>query len=222
MSVAEHLRIRLDEYDARIRTFVPRYDEMLETAARMVRLLDVARPRLVDLGIGTGALSAACARAMPAVAVTGIDADADILAIAQARLTALGVTPVLLHGDFSELPLPACDVVVSSLALHHVKTDAVKQRLYENVRRALRPNGVLLLVDCHPSADAALAQTEFRAWREHVRAAYSEIETEQLFAAWAQEDIYTPLSREIELLTTAGFAPDVCWRSGCFAVIRAV
>ena len=44
MSVASHLHIRLDEYDARIRTFIPRYDEMIEAAAGTLGVLEQARP----------------------------------------------------------------------------------------------------------------------------------------------------------------------------------
>ena len=38
MSAAAHLGIDLAEYDARIRTFVPRYDTMLATAAASMKL----------------------------------------------------------------------------------------------------------------------------------------------------------------------------------------
>ena len=55
MSVAAHLGIRLSEYDRRIRTFIPRYEEILDAAAASV----VPKARtIVDLGIGTGALAA--------------------------------------------------------------------------------------------------------------------------------------------------------------------
>ena len=53
MSVATHLGIDLAEYDARIRSFIPDYEEMLAVAAAAVP----AQARtIVDLGIGTGAL----------------------------------------------------------------------------------------------------------------------------------------------------------------------
>src|SRR4026208_979520 len=67
MSVASHLGIRLADYDARIRTFIPDYEEMLGVAAAAIP----ARTRtIVDLGIGTGALSARCLAPAPAARVT--------------------------------------------------------------------------------------------------------------------------------------------------------
>ena len=69
MSVATHLGIRVDEYDARIRTFIPDYEDMLDTAA-------AALPRstrtLVDLGTGTGALAARCLTSAPRARLVGI------------------------------------------------------------------------------------------------------------------------------------------------------
>ena len=83
MGVAAHLGIRLADYDARIRTFIPDYEEMLDVAAAAIP----ARARtLVDLGIGTGALSARCLRTAPRARVVGIDVDPEILTLAARRL----------------------------------------------------------------------------------------------------------------------------------------
>jgi hypothetical protein len=59
MSVANHLGIDLSEYDARIRTFIPNYEEMLDVVASVI---DPMSSMILDLGIGTGALSERCVR----------------------------------------------------------------------------------------------------------------------------------------------------------------
>src|SRR5207247_353636 len=72
MGVAAHLGIRLAEYDRRIRTFIPDYEEMLDVAAAAVP----ARARLlVDVGIGTGALSARCLKIAPRARSVGLAGD---------------------------------------------------------------------------------------------------------------------------------------------------
>ena len=55
MSVASHLAVRPAKYDARIRTLIPLYDELIAEVAHA--LGHTARPvrTVVDLGIGTGA-----------------------------------------------------------------------------------------------------------------------------------------------------------------------
>ncbi len=221
MGIAEHLGIRLDEYDARIRSFIPAYDAMLGAAAASLRALPQSAPRVVDLGTGTGALAAACAREVPGPSLTLLDADPDVLAVANARLNALGAVPRLLHGSFSETALPSCDAVVASLALHHLRNESEKQGFYAKARASIASNGLLVTADCHPSGDAALAQHEHAAWRAHLERAYSATETEALFAAWAEEDTYMPLPTELELMRRTGFAPEVVWRLGAFAVIAA-
>jgi len=215
MGVATHLGIDLAEYDVRIRTFIPYYAEMLDAAAAVVP----ARTRgIVDLGVGTGALAARCIGRARKAQVSGIDADEAILRMAAARLPGAH----LVRGNFLRRPIPAADVVVSSFALHHVRTRAAKAGLFDRVRRALRPGGLFVGVDCHPSRDRADAAREHRAWHAHLRRAYPPREAAALLAAWAKEDVYTPLDVEIALLERAGFGVDVVWRRDAFAVLRAV
>ena len=215
MSVAAHLGIRLSEYDARIRTFIPDYDRMLDVAAAAI-------PRntrtIVDLGIGTGALASRCLRRAPGARVVGVDADADILALASRRLGSR-VTPVA--GSFLRTPLPACDALVASFALHHVRTRSAKAALYRRVRAALRPRGRLVIVDCQPALDRALRAAQRDAWLEHLFASYTRARARGLLAAWSREDVYIPLESELALLRRSGLRAEVVWRRGAFAVLSA-
>jgi tRNA (cmo5U34)-methyltransferase len=214
MSVASHLGIRLSEYDKRIRTFIPRYEEMLDETAHAI---DPHAKAIVDLGIGTGALAARCLQQAPSARVTGIDADADILALARRRL---GESARLVTGDFVRADLPRTDAVVASFALHHVRTRNAKLRVFRRVRAALRPRGVFLSADCHPSGVTARWARQRAAWLAHLRRSYSARESAKLLDAWRGEDVYVPLDAECELLQRAGFRNvDVVWRREAFAVI---
>src|SRR3979409_172184 len=121
MGVASHLGIDLNEYDSRIRTFIPHYEEMLDVAASAVP--PHART-IADLGIGTGALSARCRTTAQDARTVGIDVDPDILALAGRRL---GARATFHTGSFLRAPLPQSDAVVASFALHHVRTSSAKQ-----------------------------------------------------------------------------------------------
>ena len=83
MGVASHLGIKLGDYDRSIRTFIPHYEDMLDAAAEAVAALAVHKPRVVDLGTGSGALAARVLAASPGARVTGIDADEGMLGMAQ-------------------------------------------------------------------------------------------------------------------------------------------
>ena len=222
MSVASHLNIPLDEYDARIRTFIPGYEQMLACAAQALRALDGPPPRVIDLGTGTGALAARCIQAVPGAQIVAVDEDSAILDIARLRICAYpGAVASFVHSNFLEYPLPPCDAVVASVALHHVRTTERKQQLYRDVRASLREGGLLISGDCFPSTDARLAALEREAWREHLRLSYSETETDGFFALWAAEDLYVPLELELALMRGAGFAAEVTWRLAPMAVVVA-
>ncbi len=213
MGVASHLGIKLSEYDARIRTFIPDYEEMLAVAAALVPW---SSRRIVDLGTGTGALAARCLRQAPRARVIGIDADPQMLAMAGRRL---GARATFITGSFLRTAIPRCDAVVGSLALHHVRTRTAKAALYRTIHDALAARGRLITVDCQPSSRRDLAREQHDAWFAHLRQTYSARQASGLFRAWSGEDVYVPLDVEIGLMESAGFGVDVVWRKGAFAVL---
>jgi len=222
MSVASHLHIRLDEYDTRIQTFIPGYDAMLSAAAGALRALDVRPAHIVDLGTGTGALASRCLQVVPDARLTAIDADPDILAHARHRFgERAAASATFVHGTFESVSLPACDAIVASLSLHHIRTADAKRGIYRRCRAAIAPGGLLVSADCCPPSDGRFAALSHEAWRDHLRRTYSGQETDQFFAAWADEDVYFPLADECSMLRDAGFVPDVIWRDGVMAVIAA-
>jgi tRNA (cmo5U34)-methyltransferase len=220
MAVASHLVIDLSQYDARIRTFVPDYETMLDHAA--VALGAAARPlrRIVDLGTGTGALAARVARSVPDAALVGIDEDEGMLEMARRRLARRHAT--FLHDSFLRAAFPVCDAMVASLALHHIPTRRARQALFRRMRQAIRPGGLLVSADCHPASNGVLVKQDRAAWKTHIARAYGPKKAEAFLQAWAAEDFYVPLEAELKMLRAAGFGTDVAWRRGAFAVVVAV
>ena len=215
MSVSRHLGIDLSDYDARIRTFIPGYEAMLDAVAGALR----GDERLiVDLGIGTGALAERCLARARHARVVGVDLDGGMLAAAAARL---GTRATLTRGSFLRAAIPRCDAIVASLALHHVRTRPAKRGLYARLRAALLPRGRVIIADCYPAADPLLARAQRDAWSAHLRRTYTAPATSGYFRAWSAEDVYVPLRAELALLIAAGLRPEVAWRSGAFAVISA-
>lgn len=220
MGVASHLKIELEEYDARIRTFVPYYEQMLSLVADALRPLEVENPTIVDLGVGTGALAARCLVARPSARLVGIDSDPGMLGVARQRLAGWDAVE-LLTGDFLETEIPRCDALVASVALHHVRTPDAKRAFYLKCADAIRPGGVLVSADCFPSRDPSAAAVQRTAWLAHLERTYSGPEAEGFLSAWADEDVYFPLEDEMDWLRAAGFRPEVIWRKEGFAVLCA-
>ena len=219
-SVRRHLRVDVDAYDQSIRRFIPAYEEMLEQAASAVA---EARPECVlDLGAGTGALTEALLQRYPHCSVELIDSDGTMLEQARKRLapfaSRLRYTERSFHG-----PLPPCDAVIASLALHHVPTLEGKQDVFRSIHAALRPGGVFVNADATMSADPQARQTEYQTWAAHlVASGISEERAWGHFKEWADEDTYFPLEEELARLRAAGFEAACLWHTVPIKVVRGV
>ena len=217
MSVATHLGIDLADYDARIRTFIPDYEEMLDVAAGG----DPARARtIVDLGVGTGALSARCLASAPRARVFGIDVDPAI--VAHGRAAASRRAPRSPPARSCATALPRCDAAVASFSLHHVRTRAAKGRALPAHPRgaaARRPFPQRRLPAGERSGGPPRAAR--RRGSRTCAAPTRRRGPPRLLEAWSGEDVYVPLDAELELMRRSGFRVEVLWRRGAFAVLRA-
>jgi ubiquinone/menaquinone biosynthesis C-methylase UbiE len=220
MSVAQHLKIKLSEYDQRIRTFIPNYEEMLGVVAAAASLVSRRQPTIIDLGVGTGALAGRCLAIAPRARLYGIDSDPEILTLARRRLSRRHRNnSKLIHGSFLETPFPRCDAVVATLALHHVGSAKIKQQLYAKCFAALRRSGIFANGDCFLAENPALSRRYMEIWQAHLRKSYSRRRTKDFFAAWAKEDTYFPLAQEVKMLAGVGFKVEVVWRRAPLAVV---
>jgi ubiquinone/menaquinone biosynthesis C-methylase UbiE len=223
MSVASHLAVDPSDYDDRIRKLIPLYDELIPEVARALVHTTRHIRRIIDLGVGTGALAQACLDHVPAARVWGIDADAAMMQVARTRLGRRLRRVTLVEGSFLDVPLPACDAIVASYALHHIRTLRQKQAFYRRCYAALRPGGVLVNGDCAPASTAPGFAQDLDVWFTHLARTFGgRARARRVYESWAEEDVYVPLADELKLLRRAGFDTDVPWRRSPFAVIAAL
>ena len=222
MSVATHLKLTPQQYDQQIRGLIPLYDELLHEAATALRL--AARPvrQIVDLGVGTGALAKACLDEQPRARIHGIDADAAMMSMLPARLGRQMKKLSAVHGDFLRAAIFSCDAIVASYALHHIRTARAKQAFYRRCFAALRPGGILINGDCAPADTPSAFAQDLEHWYGHLGKTFGRAKGKRVYASWADEDTYLPLTLEMRLLSRAGFAVEVPWRRSPFVVIAAI
>lgn len=220
-SVSSHLRVEIDAYDEAIRTFVPGYDEMLALVADAVAASGPAH--VLDLGAGTGALSKAVLDGCEGCRVTLIDVDPAMLDQARQRLAAYGARTRFLEQSFLD-PLPACDAVVASLALHHVPSIDKKRSLYRTIREALSPGGVFLNADVTmPAETDERRSADYETWTAHlVACGITEERAREHFREWADEDVYFPLNEELAAIEAAGLAAECLWRATPSTIMQGV
>lgn len=219
-SVSRHLRLALDDYDRSIRCFLPAYEEMLARAASIIA--ETKPETVLDLGAGTGALTLAILERCEGCQVELIDIDPQMLDRARERLA-----PYASRVRFTERvfqgPLPACDAVTASLALHHVPTMREKRGLYSAIHDALRPGGVFVNADVTMPAEPSAHQTDYENWAAHLMSCgIAQERAWEHFREWEEEDVYFPLEDELTALEDAGFVADCPWRCKPSTVMRGV
>jgi len=114
-------------------------------------VLDLARPgeSVLDVGCGTGTLGiAAKQRVGPTGSVQGIDASPEMIARANAKGRKAGLDIVFRNESIEALSFRDAqfDVILSTLMLHHLPRQLREQGVRE-MRRVLKPDGRLLVVD---------------------------------------------------------------------------
>ena len=97
------------------RALVPRPETEIVVERCLVLLAGRHRPRVLDVGIGSGAIALAVADEHPGADVTGVDASEEALALARENVERTGL-PVELrrHDLFTGLPPGPWDLVVSN------------------------------------------------------------------------------------------------------------
>lgn len=114
--------------------------------------LELAPPRagqvVLDVGCGTGSLAILTKRLHPAVEVVGLDPDPKALARAGRKAKRAALDIRLDRGFADDLPYSDAffDQVYSSFMYHHLGHDE-KEAMLGEVRRVLKPAGLLCLLD---------------------------------------------------------------------------
>lgn len=122
------------------------------------------RPRILDCGVGTGALSSALARVLhKPFALDGIDISPVMLERARVTLRAAHVDPTLRQGDIRALPYDdgAFDVVMAAHVLEHL---ADPRAALDEMMRVLKPGGLLIV--CLTRRSPLGLYIQFK-WRTH-------------------------------------------------------
>jgi release factor glutamine methyltransferase len=96
------------------RALVPRPETEVLVERALALAEGIERPRILDVGVGSGAIALALKDERPDARVTGIDVSSDALALAQENAERLGLEVELRHGDGVEAAAEGWDVVVAN------------------------------------------------------------------------------------------------------------
>jgi tRNA (cmo5U34)-methyltransferase len=208
-----------NDYDAARRRLVPMFDTFYGTAVQALELAPAPVTRVLDLGAGTGLLSARVLAEHPSAEVVLLDGAPAMLDEARARL---GDRARYVVGDLTDpLPPGPWDAVVSALAIHHLP-DEGKAQLFTRVREALAPGGIFVNAEQVAAPTPELDSHYLRHHENCARALGTGDAEWDAAIERMRHDRKASVEAHLEWLRRAGFADADClFKDHSFAVVVA-
>ena len=207
-------------FDALRRQLIPSFDLLYNSAVSVIAMSVPENSRILDLGAGTGLLSAALLERLPNAEIQLIDRSERMLEQAVMRFDDKERVTTSV-GDLGDpLPEGPYDAVMSALAIHHL-THEGKRELFARISRVLRPGGLFVNVEqvLAPSGDLEPLYD-----RQHVSHVHDSGTPADEWAAGRERmkhDICVDLETQMGWLREAGFARVDClakdWRFATYA-----
>jgi tRNA (cmo5U34)-methyltransferase len=144
--VREHFANDWTDYDQRIKSVIPFYDQAFSTLLDVIAASYPRPKQILDLGVGTGNLARQLLATFPEAHLTGIDLVEEFIDTARLKLSDFGKRSALQCMDVIDFEFKdPYDVVVTSFVFHHLEDDT-KRAMYARVFRALSPGVVFLML----------------------------------------------------------------------------
>ena len=96
------------------RALVPRPETETLVERALALAAGIVRPRILDVGVGSGAIALALKDEQPDAQVTGVDVSPEALALARENAERLGLAVELRHGDGAGVAAEGWDIVVAN------------------------------------------------------------------------------------------------------------
>jgi ubiquinone/menaquinone biosynthesis C-methylase UbiE len=207
------------QFDEHIKLIVPRYEELHEAVLRSIPPDLPENLQILELGCGTGELTKKLCERYPKARIVAVDYSPRMLSVCREKLKHCESRVQLIEGDFATAELPRdCDVVISTLAIHHL-TDPQKLELFQKIYRVLKREGWFV------NGDVVLFESSRHAFlQEQVRSEHAAARGVDLTALDAEThagtgDHLATLKTQLRLLEIAGFhSIDVIWKYYQFVV----
>jgi tRNA (cmo5U34)-methyltransferase len=203
-------------YDADRARLIPCYDAFYR---RTTDLIPGGAKHVLDLGAGTGLLSAFVRSWYPDAHIHLIDVSAPMLERARVRLAA--DTNVSFEvADYATVPLgDNYDAIVSALSIHHLDHPA-KKALFAKIFAALRPGGVFVNAEQVAGPTPALNDFYQKLWLQQVREAQATPAQIADSLYRQQDDHCASVEDQLHWMREAGFSDADCWfKDNRFAVL---
>lgn len=218
--IKKHFNDEAEIYDANIRNLIPYYSQMVEALISSLPFNSNESIEVIDLGCGTGTISKAIKDNFINASITCLDIAENMLDVAAKKLA--GYENIsFVHGNLETYKFEKnYDLIISSLALHHLKSNEEKYGFYLKCYESLKPNGCFFNADVVLAASESLQKVYMGKWIEYMRKNVSEDEVQNTWLpTYYNEDCPVKLSDHIEWMKAIGFEEiDIIWKYYNYAV----
>jgi len=206
------------EYDAQRVHIIPDLHQYYG-AAVWAAIAPDNNPAILDIGAGTGLMSALVLEKFPGATLTLLDISENMLALARQRFSHLDHIRYVVS-DYRRSPLGGpYDLVISALSIHHLTRDD-KRQLFHGIFTALKPGGMFINADQADGETLLFRQMYLDYWNDFVtRGPLSEKERLEILRWRDTLDRNEKLSSQFRWLQECGFSDvDVVYKNRTFIV----
>jgi tRNA (cmo5U34)-methyltransferase len=196
------------KYDEQRKKFIPCFDDFYRVSVS-VASANVENPEILDIGAGTGLLSAFLMERYPEASFTLIDISEKMLDVAKDRFRGNSNVKYIV-ADYSKYQFAEkYDMVVSALSIHHLK-DEEKKEIYKKSYSLLKQNGILINADQVYGETLFIENLNKKIWRQYIED--SGLPEEEILAGYERIklDKESTLHQQMNWLKEAGFCDISC------------
>lgn len=206
------------QYDSQRQFIIPQIEEFYGAAVWAAEWPGES-PAILDIGAGTGLLSALLLKKYPGATLTLLDFSKNMLEVAKKRFSREPRVHFVV-ADYSREEIPGrYDIVCSALSIHHLEHED-KRLLFHRIYGILNNGGIFVNADQAEAQSAWLSRMNTRYWDSFV--VKSPIFQKELEAAMVRRDTLdrnATLLDQISWMKEAGFSGvDVVYKNRVFCV----
>lgn len=209
----KHFNKEADAFDEQVQKNIPCYNEMLTALINAIPD-NKKNPKILDLGCGTGNITQKALMRFPDAEVTCLDLSENMIEIAKDKLSDFEKIEYIV-GDFTQMQIETkYDVILSSLALHHIPNDEEKEAMYKDIYEALEKDGVFYNADVIKANSIYNEELNNKiAIQEMKENGVTDEEITEHKGKRDANDVPTTLINHIKMLENVGFVEiDVIWK----------
>jgi tRNA (cmo5U34)-methyltransferase len=198
------------QYDRNRRKVIPCFDDFYKTLIRLIPFDTDEEFTVLDLGAGTGLVTALIFNVFPKATISLLDVSGEMLEKARERFT--GKDNVQFHiMDYDTSPLPEkYNLIVSAMSIHHLE-DSRKKRLFQKIYHALVDGGTFIHAELARGATDDVEEIYQDQWRKHLEGTdLTEDELEVIYQRMSY-DIPASLDMQLSWMRDAGFLNVDCF-----------